>query len=69
MPVAGDIQFRANVLSEALDAVPFSQVLAMAGGNALIAAKVVLSIYRRALRLHEFFLEGRASYDHPSSVK
>ena len=50
-----------------MDVVDYDSMLVMAGNNMLIVAKVLLSIYRRATRLLEFFLEGRVSLDVPSS--
>ncbi|QYC11033.1 hypothetical protein [Brevundimonas nasdae] len=50
-------------------AYPYEGILKMSAGNALIAAKVTLSVFRRGKRLLEFFLEGRVSYDKPSSQK
>lgn len=66
-PLAAEIKTRSQKLASSLDAVGYNDVLKMADGNNLVAAKVILSIYRRAVRLYEFFLEGRASYDVASS--
>jgi hypothetical protein len=55
-------------LVEAMDVASHDSLLKMASGNALVAAKVALSIYRRAYRLNEFFLQGRASFDTPTSA-
>lgn len=64
--VAKEIKLRTKVLAAALEVSP-ETVYKMSGEHVLITAKVVLSIYRRAQKLHEFFLEGRASFDIPTS--
>ncbi|RIJ65192.1 hypothetical protein D1604_12805 [Brevundimonas sp. LPMIX5] len=68
-PLSDKIQISTKALSDAMEAYPYPGILKMAGGNALIAAKVTLSVFRRGKRLLEFFLEGRVSYDMPSSSK
>lgn len=62
-----EVREKARVLAQELDAIDFDHVLRMAGNNILVAAKVILSIARRAERVHEFFLQGRASFDVPTS--
>ncbi len=56
-----------KALLEALDFMSYEDLLRLSDYNTLIAAKVSLSIYRRATRLIEFFLQGRANFDVPSS--
>ena len=72
-PNSGDmvdrIKISTKALSDVLEAYPYEGILKMSAGNALIAAKVTLSVFRRGKRLLEFFLEGRVSYDKPSSQK
>ncbi|MNS96160.1 hypothetical protein D3C72_1304460 [compost metagenome] len=63
------VEISTRALSDALEAYPYDSVLKMSAGNQLIAAKVTLSVFRRGKRLLEFFLEGRVSYDAPSSKK
>jgi hypothetical protein len=52
----------ANVLARLIPGVSYSSLAKMADGNKIIAAKVLLSIYRRVERLYEFFEEGRVRY-------
>ncbi len=48
--------------SEVLGAVGWNELSAISGGNPLVAAKALLSLYRRATRLQEFFAQGRLSF-------
>ena len=66
--MARTISDHSKLLAEVLDVVEYNAILSMAGHNILICAKVLLSIYRRASRLYEFFLEGRVSLDIPTSM-
>ena len=50
-------------LADILNVIEYKQLLKMAGSKKLIAAKVLLSIYRRAEKLQEYFLEGRVSFE------
>lgn len=68
-PLSPALKELSKKFSDSMDAVEYADLLRMAGGNVLIAAKVCLSIYRRAMRLNEFFLQGRASFDVPSSQR
>lgn len=52
----------ATVLERLIPGVAFPSLVKMADGNKIIAAKVLLSIYRRLERLYEFFEEGRVKY-------
>ena len=52
----------ANALAALIPGVKFSLLVKMAAGNKIIAAKVLLSIYRRVERLYTFFEEGRVRY-------
>lgn len=52
----------ANDLANFVPGVSFTTLVKMADGNKIIAAKVLLSIYRRVKRLYEFFEEGRVRY-------
>lgn len=54
----------ANNLASHFPGMSFNTLFQMASGNALIAAKVTESIFRRVKRLYEFFDRGRVS--HPS---
>ncbi len=67
--LADRVKISTEALSDALEAYPYESILKMSAGNPLIAAKVTLSVFRRGKRLLEFFLEGRVSYDTPSSQK
>jgi len=67
--MADRVKISTQALAEALEAYPYDSILKMSAGNPLIAAKVTLSVFRRGKRLLEFFLEGRVSYDAPSSQK
>jgi hypothetical protein len=53
---------KANQLSEFLPGVEFSTLLAMTNGNILVAAKVLVSIYKRVERLYAFFDQGRVTH-------
>ena len=67
-PIAGEVEALARKLAVVLDIVDFDALVLMASGNMLVVAKVLLSIQRRATRLYQFFLEGRASFDVPVDV-
>jgi len=51
----------ADALARLIPGVAYSSLIKMAD-NKIIAAKVLLSIYRRVERLYEFFEEGRVRY-------
>jgi hypothetical protein len=59
--VAKTVEAKTIDFAEILGAVEYEVIDKMSDKNGLVAAKVLLSLYRRAMRLHEFFLEGRAS--------
>ena len=59
--LSNKISSQSKELAELLDLVEYKGILSMSRDNKLIAAKVLLSLYRRTLKLHEFFLEGRVS--------
>ncbi len=67
MSMAKVISEQSKRLADAMDVVDYDAMFVMAGNNMLVAAKVLLSTYRRASRLYEFFLEGRVSLDVPTS--
>jgi hypothetical protein len=67
--IAGVIFDLSKNLAVKLDVVDYDSLRVMAGENTLVVAKVLLSVYRRALRLYEFFLEGRVSLDVPTSLR
>lgn len=69
MQVAPEIEERAKQLAVALDLIDYNDLLAMSSQNVLLASKVLLSFYRRADRLIEFFFEGRASLNVPSGFQ
>ena len=45
-----------------LPGVSFAALMSMTGGNVVVAAKVLASIFRRVKRLYQFFDEGRVSH-------
>ncbi|HEY1751250.1 MAG TPA: hypothetical protein VGG29_08295 [Caulobacteraceae bacterium] len=65
--LSAEIMGRTAELVEALDIAAFADLLSLAENNALVAAKVALSVCRRVVRLYEFFLQGRANFDIPTS--
>lgn len=60
--LAKEVQDRGLKFASSLNVSEYRHILAMAGGDQLIAAKVLLSAYRRLSKLNEFFLQGRASF-------
>lgn len=56
------IENLSKLLSEQMDGLQFSEYMAFANQNIVIAAKVLLSVYRRVERLYQFFQEGRAKH-------
>jgi len=67
--IAEVISVHAKKMADVLDVVEYDALLVMSGNNMLVVAKVLLSLCRRAIRLNEFFLEGRVSFDVPTSQK
>jgi hypothetical protein len=52
----------AKALQSLMPGVSYNTLVRMADGNEIIAAKVLMSIFRRMERLYEFFEEGRVRY-------
>lgn len=59
--VAEDVRELTEDLASCLDVAEYETVRAMAGGDALVAAKVLLASARRVAKLHAFFSEGRVA--------
>lgn len=53
----------ADALATFLPGIKFSSLMQMAGGDLVVAAKVLKSIFRRVERLYAFFEQGRVSYE------
>jgi hypothetical protein len=62
-PVTARTVELANALAKLIPGVALASLVKMANNNTIIAAKVLLSIYRRVDRLYEFFEEGRVRYE------
>lgn len=56
------LESRCQELSNHLPGISYDTLKEMTGGNSLVAAKVIASIYRRVERLFRFFDEGRVSH-------
>jgi hypothetical protein len=61
-PLAKSIEQRAAEFSEVLPASKWETLMRLAGGDQLVAAKVLLSLYRRINRLNDFQLQGRVTF-------
>lgn len=59
--VSETIEDLAKRLANELNVIEYDSIKALAGGNRLVAAKILLSLARRVTRLHAFFSEGRVS--------
>lgn len=53
----------ATVLDSYMPGISFDTFLSMSKGDKIIAAKVLLSVFRRMDRLYKFFEEGRVRYE------
>jgi hypothetical protein len=65
---AGSAEFeevfaRAQGLSDSLRIVPHTTLMSMAGGDPVVAGKVLLGLKRRIERLYSFFIESRVSIE------
>ncbi|MEH6715445.1 hypothetical protein [Parasphingorhabdus flavimaris] len=58
---AKEVTQRARELSSALSMVQYRSLKTMAGGDPVVAAKVLLASKRRLQKLYEFFSEGRVA--------
>lgn len=61
-PVTKVMESQTKKFTNALN-INYSELKLMCDNNPLVTAKVILSIFRRAEKLHEFFLEGRVSLE------
>lgn len=62
-PTTRDAVIRmANDLDRFMPGISFSTFVSMAGGDNIIGAKVLMSVFRRMDRLFEYFEEGRVAY-------
>lgn len=57
------IRAHADKLDAFIPESPFVTFIEMADGNEVVAAKVLLSLFRRLDRLYQYFDEGRVKYD------
>lgn len=62
--IKNSLEEKCQSLAEYLPRISFDTLRAMTGGDTLVAAKVLSSVFRRIERLHKFFDEGRVT--HPS---
>jgi hypothetical protein len=62
-PLAKSVENRAAEFSELLPGARWNTLLRLAGGDQLVAAKVVLSLYRRLNRLNDFQVQGRVTFN------
>lgn len=62
-PIRAEIGERAKALGKVLGITSYRTLSRMAGGDAVVAAKVLLATERRVSRLYDFFSEGRVSVD------
>ncbi|MDR3475224.1 MAG: hypothetical protein P4M09_26530 [Devosia sp.] len=53
----------AREMADALPPIAFDTVLSLSNGNALVAAKVVLSYYRRLEEAASYFAQGRVAFE------
>jgi hypothetical protein len=62
-PIRKAVSEYANKLDQLMPGVSYTTFLAMANGSEVVAAKVLLSVWRRMDRLYQYFEEGRVKYD------
>jgi len=60
--VRNSLESKCQELSNHLPGISYDTLKEMTGGNSLVAAKVIASIFRRVERLSRFFDEGRVSH-------
>lgn len=60
--LARDITVEGREFAKSLGAFRWGVLMRMSGRNPLIAAKVLLSAYRRIIRLQDFFAQGRVAF-------
>lgn len=60
-PLAAEVEERGKAYAVQLQAVPYDTLYRMSGRDSLIAAKVLLALFRRVDRLNDFIREGRVS--------
>lgn len=61
-PLAQSVAKRASEFSALLPGVSWGTLLSLSGRDQLVAAKVLLSLFRRLDRLNEFQLQGRVTF-------
>jgi hypothetical protein len=62
-PIRKSVQEYAQKLDQLMPGVSYSTLLTMAHGNETVAAKVLLSVFRRMDKLYRYFEEGRVKYE------
>lgn len=58
-----ELKGQSEALAKAMAGISFDDYLDFTDGNLVISSKVLLSVFRRVERLHQFFLEGRAKHE------
>ncbi|MCG9914977.1 MAG: hypothetical protein MH112_01275 [Phenylobacterium sp.] len=61
-PLAKSVAVQGAEFSAMLPNAPWGTILRLSGNDPLVAAKVVLSLYRRLSRLNDFQLQGRVTF-------
>lgn len=61
-PAAPAIKAKAKAFADNLELGDFNELFELAEGNALVAAKITLSYYRRLQQSAEFFAQGRVAF-------
>ena len=60
--VKKSLELKCQDLSNHIPGISYDTLKEMTGGNSLVAAKVIASIFRRIEKLFRFFDEGRVSH-------